>query len=668
MRGERGRWSGGSAARRRSNWPGILVATLAAAIIVAMTRTTTPTKALEATVTPTASACAAVADDFDFALSNYLTYAFPHDSTRPVACDGTSPHVGGVGLSAVDALDSVRVVMEMAEGNQSARARTLMRTCLGKLATLKHKLLVDEPVSVFETNIRIVGGLVAGHLAAEHLLTSNYPASTNINLLHLAVGVAERLLPAFATPTGIPYGTVNLAYGHVPPNETPVTSTASAGTFLLEFAALSRLTGDARFERVARRAARALFVRRFPLTGLLGSHIDVRTGEWTQPDSSVGSHMDSYLENLLKYHVLFHGEEELAMFLALYTAYVRHTKVGPFYARVLGNSGGVVSTHLEALQVYFPGMQVLWGDRAAAVDTLRAIGVVFSKYAALPDVLNFATGDIVSGAAPLRPEFLESLWYASRAVPPPGDHVFRVLGSVVVDEMRRRSRKACGFAGLVDVRAGPGDDVQDLQESFFLAETLKYASLLLCEESPTAVRATPTARAFEPDAVVLTTEGHALPMRLPAGHPRYREWAQPGNVVAALDGPGGTHAIKTLMETLAMRVPHLRRCPSDPALEWRVHALELFDVPFRVGMDMCTAADVMWHDVGHWIEGVMTSPVAREALAVGPVPVGGDVASLHGLASSVLPSAIQVWHIDADVVVGVLFGFLYAIGMILWKR
>lgn len=56
----------------------------------------------------------------------------------------------------------------------------------------------------------------------------------------------------------MPYGTVNLLRG-VSPTETPVTCTAGVGTFILEFATLSRLTGDEAFEDAARRALRALW-------------------------------------------------------------------------------------------------------------------------------------------------------------------------------------------------------------------------------------------------------------------------------------------------------------------------------------------------------------------------------------------------------------------------
>ena len=66
---------------------------------------------------------------------------------------------------------------------------------------------------------------------------------------------------AFETSTGMPYGTVNLLYG-VPKGETPVTCTAGVGTFIVEFGALSKLTGDPIFQRVALRALDALWKSR----------------------------------------------------------------------------------------------------------------------------------------------------------------------------------------------------------------------------------------------------------------------------------------------------------------------------------------------------------------------------------------------------------------------
>ena len=100
-------------------------------------------------------------------------------------------------------------------------------------------------------------------------------------LIHLgsAVDVASRILPAFNTSTGMPFGSINLRYG-VAPDETPVTCTAAVGTYIVEFATISRLTGDMRFENAARRAIQGLVDHRSEI-GLLGNHIDTSNGRWT---------------------------------------------------------------------------------------------------------------------------------------------------------------------------------------------------------------------------------------------------------------------------------------------------------------------------------------------------------------------------------------------------
>ena len=49
------------------------------------------------------------------------------------------------------------------------------------------------------------------------------------SLLRQATDLANRLLPAFNTPTGIPFGTINLRFG-VPQDESTEASVAGAGT------------------------------------------------------------------------------------------------------------------------------------------------------------------------------------------------------------------------------------------------------------------------------------------------------------------------------------------------------------------------------------------------------------------------------------------------------
>ena len=108
---------------------------------------------------------------------------------------------------------------------------------------------------------------------------------------------------AFNTSTGMPYGTVNLLHG-IPTGETTVTCTAGVGTFLVEFGALSQLTGDPVYMTVALRALDALWQTRSAI-GLVGNHIDVSTGQWKAQDAGIGAGVDSYFEYLVKGALLF---------------------------------------------------------------------------------------------------------------------------------------------------------------------------------------------------------------------------------------------------------------------------------------------------------------------------------------------------------------------------
>lgn len=154
-----------------------------------------------------------VRDMFYHGYEGYLTHAYPLDELCPLSCTGRDTW-GSYALTLVDTLDTLVIL-----GNISEFERAV------QLVVQHVNFDIDRNVSVFETNIRIVGGLAAAHLFADEHLVGRYRGE----LLELAVDVAERLLPAFDTPTGIPIGTVNLRHG-VPPEETTITSLAGAGT------------------------------------------------------------------------------------------------------------------------------------------------------------------------------------------------------------------------------------------------------------------------------------------------------------------------------------------------------------------------------------------------------------------------------------------------------
>lgn len=105
--------------------------------------------------------------------------------------------------------------------------------------------------------------------------------------------------------------------------ETRDTCSAAAGTFLVEFGALSRLTGDASFETAARRAVGALWARRSSL-GLVGGGVAGTTGRWKSDLASIGAGTDSFYEYLLKSSTLFGDEEMGGMFREAYAAVETH--------------------------------------------------------------------------------------------------------------------------------------------------------------------------------------------------------------------------------------------------------------------------------------------------------------------------------------------------------
>ena len=138
-----------------------------------------------------------VREMFYHGYNNYLENAFPMDELRPLSCTGHDT-LGSYALTAVDALDTL-VVM----GNCSEFER------ITRWATTHISFDMNKTVSVFETNIRILGGLLSAHLMAADPTQACFkdPARPyDGGLLSLAHDLGLRLLPAFNTTTGMPCG------------------------------------------------------------------------------------------------------------------------------------------------------------------------------------------------------------------------------------------------------------------------------------------------------------------------------------------------------------------------------------------------------------------------------------------------------------------------------
>ncbi|CAB0044322.1 unnamed protein product [Trichogramma brassicae] len=398
---------------------------------------------------------------FDHAYSSYLKYAYPYDELRSLSCDGFDTW-GSFSLTLIDALDTLAVMGNFTEFRRVA-----------EIIASRSDFEANINVSVFETNIRVVGGLLSAHLLSRKAgmqLEPGWPC--NGPLLRLAEDMAKRLIVAFDTPTGMPYGTVNLKYG-VPPGETSITCTAGIGTFLLEFGTLSRLTGDPLYEEVAMNAIKALHHYKSNI-GLVGNHVDVLTGHWTAQDSGIGAGVDSYFEYLAKGTLLFQDPSLAAIFHELKAAIEKYIRREDWHLWVSMTKGQVTLPVFQSLDAYWPGVLSLFGEVEDAMKSLHNYHKVWKQFGFTPEFYNIPQGEAGTNREgyPLRPELIESVMYLYRAT---GDPFLIQVGIDVLRSLQHSAKTTCGYATINDVR---DHRKADRMESFFLAETTKYLYLL----------------------------------------------------------------------------------------------------------------------------------------------------------------------------------------------
>ncbi|XP_050973550.1 ER degradation-enhancing alpha-mannosidase-like protein 3 isoform X1 [Labeo rohita] len=444
-----------------------------------------------------------VLEMFDHAYQNYMDHAYPADELMPLTCRGRvrglepsrgdiDDALGKFSLTLVDTLDTLALLNKTVEFEEAVRR-----------VVTDVRLDNDIVVSVFETNIRVLGGLLGGHSMAVMLKESGRMQWYQDELLHMAKDLGLRLLPAFNTSSGLPYPRVNLRYGVRGPEtrtgtETD-TCTACAGTIILEFAALSRFTGDPTFEAHARRALDFLWEKRQRNSNLVGTTINIHSGEWVRRDSGVGAGIDSYYEYLMKAYILLGDDQFLQRFNTHYASIMKYISQPPLLLDVHIHKPLLPArTWMDSLLAFFPGLQVLKGDIRPAIETHEMLYQVTKKHNFLPEA--FTTDFRVHWAQhPLRPEFAESTYFLYKAT---RDPYYLEVGRTILENLNRFARVPCGFAAMKDVRTGSHEDRMD---SFFLAEMFKYLFLLFAEEEDLP---------FNVEDYVFTTEAHLLPLSL----------------------------------------------------------------------------------------------------------------------------------------------------------
>lgn len=393
-----------------------------------------------------------VKTEFLHAWNGYKKYAWKHDDLKPVSKtyrDWYAPET--LLMTPVDSLDSLYLLGFRREADETRKFIT-------------DNLSFDKDISVqnFEITIRILGGLL-----------SSYQMTGDKKLLSLAEDLGNRLLPAFDSPTGMPYRFVNLKTGKT---KDPISNPAETGTLLIEFGTLSKLTGKPIFYEKAKKALVETYKRRSKI-GLVGENINVETGEWTNADSHVSGGIDSYYEYLLKCAILFNDADCRKMWedsIPAVNKYLADESVNGelWYGHADMNTGTRGATTYGALDAFFPGVLALGGDLDRAKRLQDSGYKMWTKYGIEPEVYDYKKGEIAYPGYQLRPEIVESAYYLYHYT---GDEKYLEMGKTFFEDTIKYCKTDVAYTSLKSVVT---KEKADYMHSFFFAETLKYYYLL----------------------------------------------------------------------------------------------------------------------------------------------------------------------------------------------
>lgn len=412
-----------------------------------------------------------VREEVRHAWQGYKQYAWGHDDLAPLSKGPHDWYAASLLMTPVDALDTLIISGLKDEANE---AHELIAT----------KLSFDQDIYVkhFEITIRLLGGLL-----------SEYQLTHDERLLRLADDLGTRLLPAFDSPTGLPWVEVNLRTGKTRGSES---GPAESGTLLLEYGTLARLTGKQIYYDKAKRALVETYNRRSKI-GLVGAGFDVVSGKWLDTDSHIGGGIDSYYEYLWKCWKLFDDKDCLAMWQASIAAINRHL-ADPrgselWYGHADMHTGKRTQTEYGSLHAFFPGLLAYSGDLARARKLEDASFRMWQQNGIEPESFDYVQFKVLDPSYALRPEIVESAFYLHRL---DGGPRWRAIGAQMFADFRRYCRNDVGYTALKSVIT---KQRKDSMESFVFAETFKYFYLLFAPKD-----------ALDLDAVVLNTEAHPL--------------------------------------------------------------------------------------------------------------------------------------------------------------
>jgi len=416
--------------------------------------------------------------EFLHAWNGYKLVAWGRDEVRPVSGTTRDFFISGhsFGLSIVEALDTLYV---MGLDDDLARCVRWIVDNLG--------FDVDGDVQMFETNIRMLGGLLAG-----------YYATGEKRLLDLARDLGDRLLPCFTrSPTGAPYRFVNLRTGAV---REPKMNLAEIGSNILEFGDLSRLTGDPKYLNASLRAYETVIAKKSTLN-LLATYFNIETGEFTSPeDVAPNDPADSF------YEYLWGGWQMLGLsqcrdwYRMLTDAILAHSvdRVNGqlWFATVDYRTGEKVGHTQSELAAFYAELVAKGGDRDVGAAYYDSFTAVLNRYGIIPEGFDYRTLAVTEDRGnDLRPEYVNAscdLWFLTH------EQKYRDTAYAYFTAMRDHCRVANGYTVVKDVTTNPMT-LGDYFPAYAFAENFKYLYLMFAQ--------TPR---FDETKYYMSTEGKLL--------------------------------------------------------------------------------------------------------------------------------------------------------------
>eukprot|EP01091_Cochliopodium_minus_P011907 TRINITY_DN3495_c0_g2_i2.p1 TRINITY_DN3495_c0_g2~~TRINITY_DN3495_c0_g2_i2.p1 ORF type:complete len:355 (-),score=96.62 TRINITY_DN3495_c0_g2_i2:77-1141(-) len=294
---------------------------------------------------------------------------------------------------------------------------------------------------------------------------------------------------------------------------------AEVGTIQLEFCTLSKLTRNATYCDKALRVIDKL--EEIAQEGIYSTFIDYKSST-PHSMSTMGGLGDSFYEYLLKMWLI--TDKKIERFQRIYEnamdvareKMVKYSKPNNLlYLANINPNSEYVTHSMEHLACFAGGMFAMGSIEGATSPIDFEIGenltstchemYIRQRTGISPEsvTFNYGTGDMKSDFQSastyyiLRPETFESYFYLWRFT---HDQKYRDWGWEAFLAINKTCRGENGFFGISDVDA-KNFEIKDNQESFFLAETLKYLYLLFTEDSY-----------FDLKHWVFNTEAHPLPI------------------------------------------------------------------------------------------------------------------------------------------------------------